>query len=249
MKGVDRLAHDLRRVADLARQCKGARFDTGDIQQVSDEAIHPSTQSLNALGIREHLLHVLFSRHLLPDEHGISDDSIEQIAQIVAHDPQELVPGREHIVGPSPFAQKVLVGSLAFGREKAGALSTFVTKRFIRLASLFPEGLVFLPSLLLEKSVRLLAGRTARRLSIRLRASRRKHIVSARPGPADNSVRCLIDGSELGGQSMIRSLAFDPQAFVRVVALETGLLLLGRHGQDEVYHRSRNVTGGLGLFS
>jgi len=153
-----------------------------------------------------------------------------------------------NIVGPSPFAQKVLVGSLAFGREKPGALSTFVTKRFIRLASLVPEGLVFPPSLLLDESGRLLAGRTVRRLSIRLRASRRKHIVGARPGPADNGVRCLIDGSELGGQSMIRSLAFDAQALVRVVALETGLLLLGRHGLDEVYHCGLKVTGGLGSF-
>jgi hypothetical protein len=79
--------------------------------------------------------------------------------------------------------------------------------------------LVFEHSLALDSRRRLRAGRNGRRLSIRLRASRCKHIVGARPSPADDGVRRLIDGCHFLFESLIRLLAFDAQAFVGLFAL------------------------------
>ena len=98
-------------------------------------------------------------------------------------------------------------------------LSPFVTKGVVCVGSLLSEGLVFEQSVPLANPGRLRSGRRGRRLAVGLGASCRKHIVGTRPSPADDGVRGLIDGSQLFFESMIRLLAFEPQAFVGLFAL------------------------------
>ena len=219
LKGIDGLRHDLNRVSNFTHYRKSSGFDARDIDQTSDEAVHPSTRPLNALSAPEHVFDVILPRHSCRDERRGADHCIQHIPQVVANEAEKLVPCREQIVGPSAFTEQVLVRFLAFARQKADVLSPFVTKGFVCVGSLLSEGLVFQQSFPLANLGRLRAGNRGRRLSIRLRASGRKHSIGTRPRPADDGVRSLIDGSQLFFESMIRLLAFESQTFVGLFAL------------------------------
>ncbi len=207
------------RISNLTNHPKSAGFDARDIDQISDEAVHPSTRPLNALSVPKHVFDVILPRHSCLDERRGTDHCIQHTPQVVANEAQKLVPCREQIVGPSAFTEQVLVRFLAFARQKADVLSPFITTGFVCVGSLLSEGLVFQQSFLLANLGRLRTGRRGRRLSVRLRARGRKHSVGTRPGPADDGVRGLIDGSQLFFESMIRLLAFESQAFVGLFAL------------------------------
>jgi catalase (peroxidase I) len=53
------------RVSNLTHHPKSAGFDARDIDQISDEAVHPSTRPLNALSVPEHVFDVILPRHSL----------------------------------------------------------------------------------------------------------------------------------------------------------------------------------------
>ena len=67
-KAIQRLCRYMNRISNLTRHRESAGFDTCDIDQVSDQSVHPSRGALNALSVQEHLFHVTVPRNHLRDE-------------------------------------------------------------------------------------------------------------------------------------------------------------------------------------
>jgi hypothetical protein len=143
LERVYSLRHDMSRVSSLNCHRKCAAFNTRDIDEVSDKAVHPSSRPLNTLSMHEHLLGGILPRDFRGDQGRGSDHRMQHIPQVVAHGAQKLIPRRDQIVGPSAFIEKVLVCVVASDGKKVRALSAFFPKEFVGVISLLSDRLVF----------------------------------------------------------------------------------------------------------
>jgi hypothetical protein len=91
-KRVHSLCCDLSRVSNLKRHRKATSFDARDIDQIADQAVHPSNRALNALNVPTNRLHGIRVRHFLPDERRRGAHNIQHISQVVAHDAEKIIP-------------------------------------------------------------------------------------------------------------------------------------------------------------
>ena len=80
LEGVHGFGHDRRRIADLTRHRQCASFDARDVDQVSDQAVHPRSRTLDTPGVSRDLLHDICLQGAFFYERRGSDDPIEEIS-------------------------------------------------------------------------------------------------------------------------------------------------------------------------
>jgi hypothetical protein len=91
-------------ITQLTRHRQHAGFDARDIDEITDQPIHPSAGSLDVLRMRHDAVNVILPRDVSRDHRGETDHAAQNVAQVVADDPKERIAGRERSVGTSAFA-------------------------------------------------------------------------------------------------------------------------------------------------
>jgi hypothetical protein len=182
------------------------------------------------------LVHEICLQRAFFNERRGSDDRIQQISEVVAHDAEKLIPRRERIIGQLAFMRKVVVRFLAFARQQCDVLRAFLAKDFVRGGSLLLKDLILTDSLALEN---LRNRRAWRGRPIGLGARRRQYLVRTASSSADDGIGRLIDCAFPVLRRLIRFFALDAQALVGLFALKARLLVFWRHRCREVYTSRR----------
>jgi hypothetical protein len=86
LKGVHGLRDDLSGISNLTRHREDACLDTSNVDQVSDETVHPRPRALNALSVGENLLLVILLGLGIGDESREADHRTQHVSQVMADD-------------------------------------------------------------------------------------------------------------------------------------------------------------------
>ena len=86
-----------------------AGVNTGDIDQVANQAIHSSDVPVNALSTRASLFALFGLRGSFRDQCRGGDERAEQVTEVVTHDAEKVVPMRDVGVGANTFGQQMTV--------------------------------------------------------------------------------------------------------------------------------------------
>ncbi|GAC1465317.1 MAG: hypothetical protein PVSMB1_15060 [Gemmatimonadaceae bacterium] len=155
--------------------------------------------------MRDHAFDVVLLRHFLLDERRHADHRIQQIQQIVADNAHEIIARGHRLVGSRAFVGQVVVGRLAFLRQKGHVLGSLVTEDVVRGHALPLENAVFNGSRCLQRVRRLMASRRL----IDLGTGSGQQRVGTCSRAADDRVRGFIGGRDLIVKRTIGTLAFE----------------------------------------
>ena len=202
-------------LADQGAQIARARgdtelpsLDTDDVHEVADEPVHPGDVELDALRAGRDLPPVLGVRCRPPEDHRIDGDPGKEVAQVVGHDPEEVVPVRERVVEPRSLRHEVPVGSLALEREEqregTGVLQALIAERLVSRRSRPLQRLV-LDRPLRDESVA--SGSRFRglvQLPVRLDAGRAEDRVCS-PAPCSTTTFAISSAARVAAGKFCRS--------------------------------------------
>jgi hypothetical protein len=213
-----------------------ACIDTHDIDEVADEPIHPGDIPLDALHSGDGSPPLVGPRCLLCNQPRVAGDRTEQIPQVVADDPHEIVAVRDRVVRAGALGQQVLIGLLPLERqergERAGLLLALAAKTFVRGRALVPQRLVFAGSFFRQGIAHSRPGLGSVELVVSLVARRIEHGVRLLARAVDDPVRLFFYARSALFQHVIGILALGAQTLVRLRALRFRLFGVSAHGPD-----------------
>ena len=160
-----------------------AGLEAHDVEQISHQTVHSRGAALDALGVPFRRRAVAVGRRPRDQHSGAHRDAAEDVAQVVAHHSQKVVPRRNDFVSASTLDEESLVGGLALEVKEGGecplVLVTFHVKSLIRRGPLFRDDLVRRGAL--TRDLPLNCRRRTSRLHLRVRElARRVESFSAR---------------------------------------------------------------------
>ena len=246
MEGIHRLGEQRRRIAEGRCHRELAGVNARDVDQVSDQPVHPGGVALNALRPREGLFPRLVFGGDLREVRRAEDDPAKQIAQVVADDAQEVVTIREGVIGTNALGQQVPVGLVPLQRQQlrqcTGILVALASEALIRGGPLVSEGFVLERAFFGDGGVRCILWLGMIQPLIRLLACRDKDGVRVLPRAEDHHVGILLENRLLLGQRSVGLFPLDAQALVLLVALRRGLLGVESHPRRLTRHRGASVA-------